>query len=133
MRHGGSVGDAGVNIRHGDLRVVSGNDFLWRETVSEEIQHHGHPDAVTPDARTASAAGGIDPDVGVDFFGGHGGSILYRVGPWLAKADRWQLGKRSWTRSGKKTNGLERFARDSNFDPDWHAHLEELRQVNPED
>ena len=33
----------------------------------------------------------------------------------------------------KKTNGLERFAGDSDFGPDWDARLEELRQVNPED
>jgi hypothetical protein len=33
----------------------------------------------------------------------------------------------------KTTNGLERFAGDSDFGPDWDARLEQLRQVNPED
>ncbi len=33
----------------------------------------------------------------------------------------------------QKTNGLERFASDSDFGPEWDARLEELRQVNPED
>ncbi|MEO5714236.1 MAG: hypothetical protein ABIT37_12185 [Luteolibacter sp.] len=33
----------------------------------------------------------------------------------------------------KATNGLERFAGDSDFGPEWDSHLEELRQVNPED
>ncbi len=33
----------------------------------------------------------------------------------------------------KTTNGLEQFAADSDFGPGWDAHLEELRQINPED
>lgn len=33
----------------------------------------------------------------------------------------------------KTTNGLERFAGDSDFGPDWDAHLEELNQINPAD
>ena len=33
----------------------------------------------------------------------------------------------------KKTNGLERFAGDSDFGPGWDAHLEELRKVDPKD
>ena len=33
----------------------------------------------------------------------------------------------------KSTNGLERCAADSDFGPDWDAHLNELRVVNPED
>lgn len=33
----------------------------------------------------------------------------------------------------KRTNGLEKFAGDSDFGPDWDAHLSELNQVNPED
>lgn len=35
--------------------------------------------------------------------------------------------------AGMAKNGLERFAGDSDFGPGWEAHLEELRQVNPED
>lgn len=31
---------------------------------------------------------------------------------------------------GAKTNGLERFAADSDFGEQWDSHLEELRQVN---
>ena len=34
---------------------------------------------------------------------------------------------------GKSTNGLERFAGDSDFGADWDARIEELRAVNPED
>ena len=33
----------------------------------------------------------------------------------------------------KRTNGLERFAGDSDFGPGWDAYLKELNQVNPED
>jgi hypothetical protein len=33
----------------------------------------------------------------------------------------------------KQTNGLERFAADSDFGSEWDAHLDELRRVNPDD
>ena len=32
-----------------------------------------------------------------------------------------------------RTNGLERFAGDSDFGPDWDGYLEELNRVDPED
>ena len=73
MGHRGTVGDAGVNVFQGDLRVMGSDDFLRREAVGEEIEHHGDPDAMSADAGTATAAGGIDPDMGVEVCGGHGG------------------------------------------------------------
>ena len=33
----------------------------------------------------------------------------------------------------KSTNGLEKFAGDSDFGPGWDAYLAELNQVNPDD
>ena len=33
----------------------------------------------------------------------------------------------------KPLNGLEKYARDSDFGPDWDNFLEELNQVDPED
>ena len=33
----------------------------------------------------------------------------------------------------KNTNGLERFAGDSDFGADWDARINELRQVDPDD
>jgi len=35
--------------------------------------------------------------------------------------------------SAERTNGLERFAGDSDFGNGWESHLEELKQVNPAD
>ena len=72
MRHRRAVADAGVNILHGDLRIMVRDDFLRREAVGEEIEHHRHPDAMPADAGTATTTGGVDPDMGVEVCGGHG-------------------------------------------------------------
>ena len=50
-------------------------DFLRCETGGEEIEHHRDPDAMPTNAGTATAAGGIDPDMGVGVFVSHGGEF----------------------------------------------------------
>jgi hypothetical protein len=64
-----------VNVFQGDLREMRIDDFLRCETGGEEIEHHRDPDAMPTDAGTTTAAGGIDPDMGVEVFGSHGGEF----------------------------------------------------------
>ena len=80
MRHGGAVGDAGADIIASDLRKMMVDDLLARKSIRQQIKHQGNPDAVTSDARAASAARGIDPDMGLKLFRIHRMRLLQKMG-----------------------------------------------------